>query len=69
MKGLSAYTGQYVKWNVYNVTTIKKKYGFRVKLTFSDGSDTVQQKSGFSTKREAEQNAAKQALALFSVEF
>lgn len=55
MKGLSAYTGQYVKWNVYNVTTIKKKYGFRVKLTFSDGSDTVQQKSGFSTKREAEQ--------------
>lgn len=55
MKGLNAYIGQYVDWKVYNVTKIKNKYGFRVKLIFSDGSDTTQQKGGFLTKREAEQ--------------
>lgn len=28
---LNLHTQQYVEWKVYNVTTIKNKYGFRVK--------------------------------------
>ncbi len=52
--GLNLHTQQYVEWKVYNVTTIKEKYGFRVKLIFLDGSVAVQQKSGFTSKRAAE---------------
>ena len=44
---------KYVEWNVYAVTPIRKKYGFRVMLKFSDGTTTTQQKSGFQTKKEA----------------
>lgn len=51
----SLHTQQYVEWKVYNVTTIKNKYGFRVKLVFQDGSDTTQQKGGFTSKKAAEQ--------------
>lgn len=40
----------YVSYVVYSVTTIKKKYGFRVKLVFSDGYEMVKQHSGFKLK-------------------
>ena len=52
---LNLHTQQYVEQKVYNVTTIKSKYGFRVKLIFQDGSDATQQKGGFTSKKAAEQ--------------
>lgn len=42
---------QYVDYKVYSVTTIKKGYGFRVRLTFADDTSTTQQHSGYKTKR------------------
>jgi integrase len=44
---------KYVEWNVYAVTPIRGKYGFRVMLKFSDGTAVTQQKSGYRTKKEA----------------
>lgn len=44
---------KYVDWNVYSVSTIDKKYGFRVRLIFSDGTEVIQQKSGYTTKKAA----------------
>lgn len=44
---------QYVEWKVYAVTKIKDKYGFRILLTYDDESTDTQQKSGFKTKKEA----------------
>lgn len=45
---------RYVDWKVYNVTPIKNKYGFRIKLIYEDGSSRIQQKSGYASKRLAE---------------
>ena len=45
---------QYVDYTVYSVTNIKGKYGFRVKLIYDDGTSDIQQKSGYKTKKEAE---------------
>lgn len=44
---------QYVEWKVKTIMHIKNTYGFRVVLIMSDGSERVQQKSGFKTKSEA----------------
>ena len=44
---------QYVDWKIHNVTPIKDGYGYRVILIYMDGSEIVQQKSGFKTKKEA----------------
>lgn len=44
---------RYIDFKVYEVTKIKDKYGFRVKLLFDDGSEIVQQKAGFNSQREA----------------
>ena len=44
---------RYIDFKVYEVTKIKDKYGFRVKLIFDDGSEIVQQKAGFNSQREA----------------
>lgn len=49
------HTQRYVDWKVYNVTPIKNKYGFRVKLIYADGNSTIQQKSGYTSKKLAEQ--------------
>ncbi len=46
---------KYVEWKVYAVTPIRKKYGFRVLLKFSDDTTSTQQKSGYRTKKEANQ--------------
>ena len=40
---------KYVDWNVYAVTSIRGKYGFRIVLKFSDGTTSIQQKSGYRT--------------------
>ena len=44
---------RYIDYKVYNVTRIKNKYGFRIKLVYSDGSETFQQKSGYANLRMA----------------
>lgn len=44
----------YVAWKVKNVMKIKEGYGYRVILTYADGSEVVQQKGGFETKHAAE---------------
>ena len=44
-------TQRYVDWKVHNVTHIKNGYGYRVVLFYMDGTEVVQQKSGFSTKK------------------
>ncbi len=43
---------QYIDFKVYSVTSIKKKYGFRVVLIYEDGEKCIQ-KSGYKTKKEA----------------
>lgn len=45
---------KYIDYKVYNVTTIKNKYGFRVILTLEDDSKRPVQHSGFLKKEEAE---------------
>ena len=45
---------QYVDYTVYSVTKIKEKYGFRIKLIYDDGTSDIQQKSGYTTKKDAE---------------
>ena len=44
---------RYIDFKVYEVTKIKNKYGFRIKLIFSDGTEMIQQKAGYITQREA----------------
>ena len=44
----------YIDWTVYSVTKIKEKYGLRIKLEYKDET-IIQQKSGFSTKKVAEE--------------
>ena len=45
---------KYVDWKVNGIMQIKDAYGYRVKLVYADGSELVQQKSGFQTVKEAE---------------
>ena len=45
---------KYVDWKVNGIMQIKDVYGYRVKLVYADGSELVQQKSGFQTVKEAE---------------
>lgn len=44
---------QYVDWKIYNVTKIKNGFGYRVVLSYVDGTKISQQKSGFATKKAA----------------
>jgi len=57
---------QFVDWKVYNVTSIKKKYGYRVLLIYADGSEISQQKSGFETKKAANTDRDKTIGELYS---
>ena len=50
---------KYIDYKVYNVTTIKNKYGFRVILTLEDGTKKPVQHSGFLKKDEAEKEKYK----------
>ena len=44
---------KYIDYKVYEVTKIKDKYGFRIKLLFADGTSTIQQKGGYNSIKEA----------------
>lgn len=56
----------YVDWKVYNVTKIKKGFGYRIVLIYSDGTQKIQQKSGFKTKKEANKDRDKVIGQLYS---
>ncbi|MBU1143178.1 MAG: site-specific integrase [Firmicutes bacterium] len=43
----------YIEYKIYNITQIKKKYGYRIVLIFNDESSQTIQKAGFKTLREA----------------
>ena len=57
---------RYVDYNVYNVTKIKNKYGFRIKLIYSDGREIFQQKSGYASMRIANKERDKMVAELAS---
>lgn len=44
---------KYIDFKVYSVTKIKKKYGFRIILIYEDGTEVPTQRSGYATKKEA----------------
>lgn len=44
---------QYIDFKVCSVTPIKKKYGFRIILIYENGEEKPMQKSGYATKKEA----------------
>lgn len=46
---------RYVEFKVYNVTKIDGKYGFRYKLIYTDGTESIKQKGGFFGKRIAKE--------------
>lgn len=50
---------RYIDWKIYNVTSMKKRYGFRMILYFEDGSNLTQQIGGFKTKKEAKEEREK----------
>ena len=43
----------YIEWNVKSVIKLNERdtYAYRVVLNYQDGTNTIQQKSGFKTKR------------------
>jgi integrase len=43
----------YVEWRVSPITPVRDGYGYRVFLKYADGTKKTQQKSGFTTKKEA----------------
>lgn len=45
---------QYIDYKVYNITKIRDKYGFRILLIFGDNTTQTVQRSGYRTKKEAE---------------
>ena len=57
---------KYVNWEVTNVIQIKNKYGFRIVLHYLDGTKKIQQKSGFLTKKVANEERNKTIGALYS---
>ncbi len=44
----------FIDWEVKGVMRIKNGYGYRVFLRYMDGSERLQQKSGFATQKEAQ---------------
>jgi len=56
----------YVEFSVKSVIKIKQSYGYRVVLKYMDGSEKVQQKSGFKSEREAKKARDKTIAELYS---
>lgn len=47
---------QYVDYKVYSVLKLKDKYGFKIKLIYDDKTEEIQQRGGFNSKKEANDN-------------
>ena len=59
----------YVDYVLYSVTKLKDRYGFRVKLLFNDGTDSIQQIGGFIKKKDATIERDKAAAQLLNHTF
>ena len=59
----------FIDFKVYNITRIKNKYGYRINLVFPDGSNTCIQKSGYKTKREANESRNNSIAELYNKNF
>ena len=59
----------YIEYKLYSVTKLKDKYGFRVKLIFNDGTNTIQQIGGYTKKRDANMERDKVAAQLLNHTF
>lgn len=46
---------EYIDWKISGVMNLKNSFGYRVTLTLPDGTKKVQQKSGYTTIKEAQQ--------------
>lgn len=57
---------QYVDFKVYSVTTIKKKFGFRITLYFDDETNITQQRSGYKTRTIANKERDKVIAQLYN---
>ena len=58
-----------VEHKIYSIIKIKNKYGFRVSLKFDDGTEEVRQFSGFTTKKEANDEKEKVIAQLITKTF
>ena len=49
--------GNYIEWNVKSVIKLNERdtYAYRVVLNYQDGTNTIQQKSGFKRKKKRKQ--------------
>lgn len=59
----------YIDYKLYSVIKLKDKYGFRIKLYFSDGTDDMIQIGGFNKKSEATKERDKVASQLINHTF
>lgn len=46
---------EYIDWKISAVMNLKNSFGYRVTLILADGTEKVQQKSGYKNKKEAQQ--------------
>ncbi len=60
---------EYIDYKVYNITKIKNKYGYRIKLEYYDGTSSLIQKSGFKTLKEATESKNKSIADLINKTF
>ena len=59
----------YIEYKLYSVIKLKDKYGFRIKLLFSDGTEDIIQIGGFNKKSEAKKERDKVASQLLNHTF
>ncbi|MBP3664267.1 MAG: tyrosine-type recombinase/integrase family protein, partial [Tyzzerella sp.] len=57
---------EYIDWKISGVMKFKNSFGFRVTLILSDGTKKVQQKSGFTTVKEAQRGRDLAVAQLYS---
>jgi hypothetical protein len=50
---------RYIDYKIYNVTKIKKKYGFRIILILDDNTEKIVQHAGFEKKEKTEKERCK----------
>ncbi len=46
---------EYIDWKISGIMNLKNSFGYRITLTLPDGTKKVQQKSGFTTVKDAQQ--------------
>lgn len=57
---------EYIDWKVSGIMNLRNSFGYRVTLTLPDGTEKVQQKSGFATAKDAQQGRDLAVAQLYS---